>query len=781
MRILSCALLVGLFSYSAGTTWTPAQLRFAPAGELHPMVSSVQAAKTFKLDVKAFESELSKAPLENSTFSQVHFVLLPYPDGTLRQFKIVNSPILSPDLAKRIPINTYIVQGVDDPHATGRVDFGKFGFHGTIFSPEGDYSVEPMRRSNITDYFAYFRRDQVFRVNPWGCHTEESKLTPDDGFSGIQTTGSTLRTYRLALNTTTEYTAVFGSIAAAEAAAVTSISRVTGIYERDTAIRMNIVYLKCWTGVDPFTQNNLGQMLAQNQSNLDTAVGNANYDIGHVFSSFGGGLAAVGVVGLTGQKARGVTGLTAPMGDIFDIDFVSHEIGHQYSANHSFNGTTGSCGGGARSAASAFEPGSGSTIMGYAGICGAENLQSNSDAYFHTASIDSVLTIRSNSSRGGFNTSTLNLPPIVDAGPNRSIPIGTPFKLTATASDPNFDPLTYCWEQYDLGTASPTADTSTRPLFRSLSPSTSRTRFFPKLADVLSGAPTPWETLPTVARTMNFRATVRDNRTGGGGVETDAMSVAVSGAAMNVTSPNINVRWFALSRRTVTWNVGGSAVHSPTVRILLSTNGGASYEAGTAFVLANNVPNTGSAEVTIPDVNGFTNRIFVEAQNGSFYDVSNVNFEVRRVSVTGRISLQYWTAPLAGKPVTIDLYPTGSATPIQTSTTTLNATGDYVFQAAIPTTGRYDIRVKASHWLARKRLDFAITEVGVTSVNLTLLNGDVDGDNEVGGGDVSALSSAYLSVAGDPNWNIEADLDGDGEVGSSDLSVLSTNFGLSGE
>lgn len=782
MRTLACALIAASFSFAFGSSWTPAQLKFAPTGDLHPMVRSVQAAKTFKLDTKAFEAELSKAPMEFTTFAAEQIVTLPYPDGSTKRFKIVNSPILSPELAKRIPIQTYIVQGVDDPHATGRVDFGKFGFHGTIFSPSGDFTIEPMRRSNITDYFTYFRRDQVFKVNHWVCMVEEAKLVPDDGFSGIQTTGPNLKTYRLALNTTSEYTAFFGSVAAAEAAAVTSVSRVTSVYEKDVAIRLNLTFLRTWTGTDPFTNTDAVAQLGQNQSNLDTVVGNANYDVGHVFSTAAGGVAGLGVVGLSGQKARGATGVNSPVGDGFDIDFVAHELGHQFNANHTFNGTTSSCGGGNRSAGNAYEPGSGTTIMAYAGICGAENLQNNSDPYFHTRSIDSILILRENASRGGTTTATGNLAPTVDAGTNRTIPIGTPFKLTATGSDPNGDPLTYSWEQFNLGTASPTADNSTRPLFRSFNPSTSPTRFFPRLPDVLSGAATPWEILPTVARTMTFRSTVRDNRIGGGGVETDSMTVTVSGAAMSVTSPNTNVQWFANTFRTVTWNVGGSAAISPTVRILLSTNGGTSYGTGTHTTLAINVPNTGSALVFVPEsVVGTTNRIFVESQDGTFYDVSNVNFQISRATVTGRVTLTDWTPAHAGVPIDIELYTVGGSSPIQTTTTTLSSLGNYSFVAAIPTTGNYVVRIKSSHWLAKRSGTVAISSTGAANVNLTLLNGDVDGDNEIGGGDLSELSSAYLSVPGDGNWNVEADLDGDGEVGSSDLSILSTRFGLSGD
>jgi hypothetical protein len=348
--------------------------------------------------------------------------------------------------------------------------------------------------------------------------------------SGLRTSGPALRTYRLALAATGEYTAFQGgTVEKAFAAMVTSVNRVVGVYEKELAVRLvlvgnttSLIYTNATT--DPYTNDNGNTLLVENQANVDNLIGSANYDIGHVFSTGGGGVAGLGVVCRTGQKARGVTGSSRPVTDAFDIDYVAHEMGHQFGGNHTFNGVSGSCGGGNRNTSTAFEPGSGSTIMAYAGICtSTNNLQPNSDPYFHVASYDEIQAYIATTSCA-VTASTGNAAPLITLpASGKVLPVGTPFKLTANAFDPDNGALSYCWEEYDqvaAGGAPTDAQVagSAVPLFRSFNPTTDPTRYFPRLPSLVANTTVFGERLPTVTRPLKFRVTVRDQNSGSQGI-----------------------------------------------------------------------------------------------------------------------------------------------------------------------------------------------------------------------------------------------------------------------
>jgi hypothetical protein len=626
---------------SADGAWTslaapPAQRAGAEAW-IRPDKSTL-----YQLDSAALLARLKSAPMEFSGAAKTAplEIELPGPDGKFARFRVVESPVMEPGLAAQFPeIKTYAGQGVDDLCATARFDWTPQGFHASVLTPAGCWYVDPYWKNDPTVCSSYYKRD-LRPSAEWHCDVplQSDTATIAMRAAALAASGTQLRTYRLACAATGEYT-IFqgGTVAQGQAAIVTAVNRVTQVYEADFSIRLTLVannssLVYTTTNTDPYHNTNANLLLSENQSNIDSVIGDANYDIGHVVGTGGGGLAYLGVVCQTNWKARGETGSPSPTGDAFYIDYVAHEMGHQFGGNHSFNGVTTNCSGGNRNASTAMEPGSGSTIMAYAGICGADNLQAHSDPYFHCVNYDEIIAY---STTGTGNscpvvTSTGNTPPTVSAGANYAIPISTPFTLTATGGDANGDALTYCWEERDLGAAQLVTDpdNGASPIFRSFNPTTSPSRTFPRLSDIINNTATVGEKMPAVARSaMKFRVTVRDNRAGGGGVNTADMQLQVVGTAgpFRVTSPNTAVS--VSTTHTVTWNVAGttaSPISTANVSILLSTDGGWSFPT----TLLASTPNDGSEEVTLPNISTATARIKVQALGNVYWDMSDANFTI---------------------------------------------------------------------------------------------------------------------------------------------------------
>ncbi|MFG0307336.1 MAG: reprolysin-like metallopeptidase [Phycisphaerales bacterium JB040] len=564
---------------------------------------------------------------------------IPNPDGEFTEFAVVRSPVMHPDLQARYPeIQTYAGRAVDRTGETVRISMTPSGFAAQVLGPGGAWYVDRYSRYDNAMYSSY-RRPDVRTNDEWSClftspDAPEAPDAPQHARSSAQPSGDELRTFRVAIGCTGEYTAFHGgTVPGALAAVVTALNRVNGIYEREFAIRMELVpnndqVIYTNAGSDPYSNTNAGAMLSQNQSALDSVIGFANYDIGHVFSTGGGGVAFLGAV-CTGSKAGGVTGLPSPIGDPFYVDYVAHEMGHQFGANHTFNGLTGSCSGGNRNGSTAFEPGSASTIMGYAGICGTDDLQLNSDPYFHSISYDEINALVSNASCA-VTTPTGNSIPNVSAGPSYTVPIGTPFELTASGSDADpGDVLTYLWEQRNAGPARPLeyTDNGSSPLFRSFEPTTSPTRTFPRLANVLANADTDDEHVPGTNRTMNFRVTITDNALGGGGVASDQTIVQATTDAGPFLVTSHNQPGSHAGTLEVTWDVARTdtgSVNTPLVDISLSTDGGQTYP----HLLASGTPNDGSEFVAIP-VASASARIKVKGSGNAFFDVNNSDIAVQ--------------------------------------------------------------------------------------------------------------------------------------------------------
>jgi hypothetical protein len=605
-----------------------------------------QDYRTVRLNLQKLADLLSNAPLEIITplKHSTSVIELPTPDGKISSFYFVESPVMEDELHSAFPeIRTYVGIGIDDEYAWVRFDFTPHGFHAMVRSVNGSYFIDPHNQGDIENYISYFVADYIKEDFERTCEVIiEGNILDEMNFlleGGIETpAGPQLRTYRLACAATGEYTQFHGgTVALGLAAVVTAVNRVTGVYETELAIRMVLVAnnnLIIYTdpNTDPYSNFNGGTMLGQNISNLSSVIGNANFDIGHVFSTGGGGVAYLGVV-CTANKAGGVTGLPQPIGDPFYIDYVAHEMGHQFGAHHTFNGSAGSCSGSNRNPATAYEPGSGSTIMAYAGICSPQNLQNFSDPHFHVASFDQIVAYTNFGSGSGCPvvTNTGNNAPVVTVPAGGFvIPINTPFALTGSAVDPDNDPLTYSWEEWDLGPAGhPNSPSGDAPIFRVFNPVSTPTRTFPRIQNLLNNTQTIGEILPSYSRNLRFRLVARDNRPAGGGVDYAQINFTVSNAAgpFLVTYPNTNVIIPGLSPVTVTWNVANtnaSPVNVSNVNILLSVDGGNTY----AYTLASNTPNDGTEVVILPDNETNTARIKVEAVGNVFFDISNVNFTI---------------------------------------------------------------------------------------------------------------------------------------------------------
>lgn len=607
-----------------------------------------EKSATYSVDFNALKNRLRQAPVENSGRGME--IAIPRPAGGYETFEIWQYAMLEPGLQAQFPeIGTYLGRSVEVPSRTVRIDHTYQGFHAMVSGIGGSWFIDPVADRSTAYYQVYYKHDLV-NDKAFYCGNTEIPAPQEEAdiAKTIYPNGTQLKTYRLALAATAEYTAFHGSAANAQSAQVTTMNRVNGLYEIDVAVRMvlianNNLLIFTNAATDGYTNDDGNTMLSENRTKINSVIGTANYDIGHVFSTGGGGVAYLGCV-CTSNKACGVTGSPAPVGDPFDIDYVAHEMGHQFGGDHTFNSTFGSCGGGNRTASSAFEPGSGITIMAYAGICGADNLAGNSIANFHTRSFFQISDFITNGAGNTCDvpTNTGNAIPLVDAGPSiYRIPLGTPFRLKATGSDANAtDQLTYSWEEYDLGNAvalsqNPTA--STHPLLRPYSPDTSATRIFPRMQTIVNNQTDNKEKLPYYGRRLRFRVMVRDNRPNGGGASLDSTTIwaVASTGPFLVTAPNTALTWSAGSTQTVSWNVAGSntaPINCQNVNIKLSTDGGYTYP---ITVLAN-TPNDGSQSITVPVVGPSavtTCRIMVEAADNIFFDISNANFTIQNEAV----------------------------------------------------------------------------------------------------------------------------------------------------
>lgn len=640
----------------------------------------------YQLDIDQIRTQLLRASKigEGSPIT----INIPTLEGKIEKFTVNSFPVMDETLANKYQLGSYVGIGVDDPTKYIRFSVAPHDFQSMIIGADGQYEFIEPATSDKSYYSIHGKTNKSGHA--FVCSTKEDKESVanlqklKNAGVAAKSDNKTFHTLRLAMSVTGEYTAYFGGVAGALTQINATLSRVNGVFEKEFNVHVNAINAPglIFTDIanDPYSDSS--QMCKWNYELMNTLHGGVygvtddDFDIGHLFGATGGGGNA-GCIGCIGNNDISVTSYTAaqsdcqdaagnnyaysspnnykgsgftspadgiPLGDNFDIDYVAHEIGHQLGDNHtfSFNEGTGVC----------VEPGSGSTIMGYAGITGTNtDVQQHSDAYFHSVSIDQVQANLA-AVTADVETPIVNNPPVVTAmNTIYTIPKSTAFVLTASATDPDGDALTYCWEQVNSSSLSNgvsktnIGNTTSGASFRSWAPTTNPTRYFPTLATVLGGAvknTTDFEAASTVARTTNFRVTVRDNKPGGQAQTAYATQTIVVGSAaaftVNTTSltPNAN--------SAIAWTVSGTTAapyNVANVKIDYTADGGATWND-----LAASVPNNGSANVFIPaSLAGKTIHLRVSA-------IGNVFYAVKQATVSSLLAVSE-----AGNMKSVKIYP----------------------------------------------------------------------------------------------------------------------------
>lgn len=624
-------LFLSFYGVAQSTYWKNTELN-ASAKQLSKQRLRVDKGRAFTLNQEQFLNTLSVK-------SSSKIIYFPDEQGNLVPFQVEEANVFSEGLAKKFPtIKSY--KGVALHNSTKQVRFsvsGK-GIQSMISTP-GEHGALFMQKSTDDIYVLYRRTEQEESDLHFVCSTMPEVMEYSQNLTAKLVDDQTLRKFRVAISASGEYTQFHGGTKVDALAAINAtLTRINGIFERDLAITLELIDntdLVIYT--DPETDPYTGSLSAQVQNTLTSIIGEANYDIGHLFNqqdnTLDGNSGFIGAVCTDNRKGSGYTTLSSPTGDAFDIDLVAHEMGHQFGANHSFShiseGTTVQV-----------EPASGTTIMGYAGIAGNNNVAANSDDYFHYVSVVQIRDYLQTVSCGQTQVLT-NSPPTLLPLSNYSIPKGTPFVLTGVANDVDTSNiLSYTWEQIDNGVVTQATFGPNNPAganFRSLPPSLSPQRYFPNLTLILSGQLTEtlpkvgeaWETLSNIGRELNFSLMVRDNALNGGQSISDELKVSVINEAgpFVVTSQITELSFEAGSVQTITWDVANTniaPIGAETVSVFLSIDGGFTYP----ITLVENTLNDGSQSVIIPNTSASAGRIMVKADNNIFFAVNAADFSI---------------------------------------------------------------------------------------------------------------------------------------------------------
>jgi len=637
---IACSLVAVFSAFQAFSQnlWTQSEDKHQAYFASRDAVARPSSYKMMNLNVAKLQQIQQVVPfMENGAMIQGLLFDIPTPDGDIHQTTLVETCLWSDrNFANKVPAKTYSMFNPRTKAFEGNITITDKGINGILFTDNGTSVITPLF-NNSSAHMIFYQKDGGASTVSCAVSGEPTSYNTNTAARGLAGT-CVPKTYRMVLSATGEFTTWSGSVSQAQAKMVAIMNIVSAIYKSDANVFFslvpndNVVYLDAASDPYPTGASVDASLLDQNRDNLINTIGSANYDMGIVFtrmsSGGGSGLAQLQAVCSAG-KGRAAMGHTNP-NDSWFPGATAHEIGHNFGATHAFAGTNNGCASN-RSISSSWEPGSGSTIMSYgAAACGATNsIVGNQELYFHAGSIGQIQSYIGSGATCYTASATTNVAPTATTlGTSFSIPANTPFVLKLNSTDANGDALTYTWEQMDVTTAgsvttAPTGTETNGPLFRSLFPSTNSTRYFPALNYLINGTPYAYEVLPLVARTMNFRGTVRDNSTLGGC--TNEVNVTLNVQTSNgfkVTNPAWGTVWNKNGNNTasVTWDVAGTfPTMAATVDILLSTDGGYTYP----ITLASAVPNTGSYNVLIPALNTSTGKVMVKGTNNVFFNIQD--------------------------------------------------------------------------------------------------------------------------------------------------------------
>lgn len=604
----------------------------------------------FETDHDALQNIIETALSSDKT------IPLPLPEGSLGQFKIDFYPVAEADFYKRFPnIHTFRITQLDGDY-TGYGDLTAKGFHAALHGEGGLYYIDPTHLTiDQRNYVSYFVKDysRDTELPVFECSTEEPVLehnvqdpTIDDYRTiqsrSVQADSLPLRRYRLAASTTAEYSQFHGNTVESVADALASlVVRVNEIMRREYSIEY--VLIGNTDTLFFFDRNNDGYTNGNTQALINEGAGIINsrifvndYDIGHVFCTNAGGLAQVSSICTRQGKARGVSCSFNPIGDGYYVSIVCHEIGHQMGSSHSFN----FCRGQNESLASGYEPGSGSTIMAYAGLCGSRNTQTFTDPYYNIGSVESITNYMHNNF-GASCAETIeraNTPPVVNIPYEDGffIPVSTPFELDGSATDAENQELFYCWEQHDSGLTNcePGSAEGNCPLFRTFIPTTDSIRVFPEIADIVQGRNDRWESLPTYSRSLEFALTVRDWDPEGGALAWEFLQFNATEDAGPFTVGEVSGVYQVGEQVELNWDIANTdqePVNCQFVDVYMSTDGGFNYP----HLIATGIPNTGSVKLNMPNIPTNSGVFKVKASNNIFFNISDGEFRIETPSEPG--------------------------------------------------------------------------------------------------------------------------------------------------